>query len=78
MSWDPQTVENSRAIQQLSEGLGRIEGKLDVLLETQTNDDTGARVRRLENQRAWLLGAATALGTVFSVFINEIKHFFQN
>jgi hypothetical protein len=58
--------------------LGRIESKLDSVLEKQDEhkqrlDNHGARIGGLERWRAWTLGAAVAIGAMWSL-ISTLVH----
>jgi hypothetical protein len=49
--------------------LGRIEGKLDILLQRcpQCQDDLDKRLRSLEYWKAWTLGGAAAIATLITL-----------
>ena len=58
--------------------LGRIDGKLDHALQRQDKSDKevealSKRVSTLENSKAWVIGAATALSTLVGTLIPFIK-----
>ena len=57
--------------------LGRLEGKVDSLITTQTihNEELGRhdkRLRDLEQSKSWVLGAAAAIGAIASILVNMI------
>lgn len=58
--------------------LGRIDGKLDHALQRQEKSDIqiealSKRVSVLEKNKAWVVGAATALSTLVSTFLSFLK-----
>jgi len=62
--------------------LGRIDGKLDHALQRADRTDEqmealGKRVSLLERNKAWVIGAATALSTGIGYFIPYIKDLFK-
>lgn len=57
--------------------LGRIEGKQDAQILSHAElarrvDDTVSRLSKLENYRAWLMGAAVAAGAVSGFLFKHI------
>jgi len=58
--------------------LGRIDGKLDHALQRQEKSDLqietlSKRVSVLEKNKAWVVGAATALSTLVSICFSFLK-----
>jgi hypothetical protein len=56
--------------------LGRLEGKVDALVTAvgtheEHVEKLEARIRSLENSRAWLLGAATIISAAVSVAVKK-------
>lgn len=61
---------------EISRSLGRVEGKLDSLIETMKGrddraDDLDRRVGKVENRLHWYSGAAAALGSLFGLYIGK-------
>jgi len=52
----------------VARALGRIEGKLDDLLDSR--EDQEKRIRALESKSAWMAGAAAAVGAVAGILWN--------
>lgn len=57
--------------------LGRLEGKVDALITRQAVHDEelerhDSRLRKLEESKSWLLGAAAAIGGIVSLVVNYI------
>ena len=57
--------------------IGRLEGKLDSIISTIKSqgadiDRMEQRLRKLEQSKSWMLGAAAVIGAVSSVFIKFI------
>jgi hypothetical protein len=52
----------------VARALGRIEGKLDDLLDSREDQET--RIRALESKSAWMAGAAAGLGAVGGILWN--------
>ncbi len=58
--------------------IGRLEGKVDSILATMKNhseslDQLDHRVRRLEQSKSWMLGAAAVIGAAASFFFNKLR-----
>lgn len=49
--------------------LGRVEGKLDTLLDAMTPLEK--RVRSLERSRAWVMGCAAVIGAGVTAFLQK-------
>lgn len=54
----------------VARALGRIEGKLDDVLESR--EDQEKRIRALEGKSAWMAGAAAAVGAVAGILWNVL------
>lgn len=57
--------------------IGRLEGKVDSILATMTHhgeelDQLDHRLRRLEQSKSWMLGAAAVAGAISSFFLNSL------
>ena len=57
--------------------LGRLEGKVDAMLTRQQLHDEelerhDQRIRKLEQGRAWLLGAAAVIGSAFTFITTKL------
>ena len=55
--------------------IGRLEGKVDSVLATMNRhgeelERLDHRIRRLEQSKSWMLGAAAVVGAVSSFFLN--------
>ena len=55
--------------------IGRLEGKVDSILATMNHhgeelDRLDHRIRRLEQSKSWMLGAAAVVGAISSFFLN--------
>ena len=55
--------------------IGRLEGKVDSILATMTHhgeelERLDHRLRKLEQSKSWMLGAAAVIGALSSYFLN--------
>ena len=55
--------------------IGRLEGKVDSILATMSHhgeelEKLDRRLRKLEQSKSWMLGAAAAVGAASSYFLN--------
>jgi hypothetical protein len=83
-------IETRRASAEIQRSLGRVEGKLDLLLaalkERNARDETrhaahderhdghDARLRKVENRQYWLSGAGAALGSLVTAVVSRFLH----
>ena len=56
--------------------IGRLEGKVDSVLATMNRhgeelERLDHRIRRLEQSKSWILGAAAVVGAISSFFLNN-------
>jgi hypothetical protein len=57
--------------------IGRLEGKVDSVLATMNRHGEelqrlDQRIRKLEQSKSWMLGAAAVVGAVSSLFFNSL------
>ena len=65
-------------INKIMVALGRLEGKVELLLSLQRGHDEDIdkldqRVRSLEHSKSWLMGAAAIIGAGASMLVSMIK-----
>ena len=68
---------------QIMIALGRLEGKVESLLQMQRAhsediEKLDKRVRDLEHNRSWMMGAAAAIGAAASIVVNFLKGGWQS
>lgn len=74
-SGPPQTIDPVTSSDDLLLAIGRLEGKVDSILaminrHAEDIEQLDQRMRRLEQSKSWMLGAAAVVGAASSYFLN--------
>ena len=77
MSTSNVIVELQRSVRDLSQAVGRVEGKIDAFIDQMAvqdkrTTDLEVRTRKVENRQHWYAGAATIVGGIIGRFIPSL------